>query len=55
MIERLIVYSIVAFALFFTGRELFKQTKGQGCSGCDCKSKCADIEKAIKMKDDIGR
>jgi hypothetical protein len=51
MIEHLIVYLVVGVALYFTGKELFSQARGRGCSGCDCKSKCAVIEKASRPKD----
>lgn len=52
MIQYLIAFSIVAVALYFTGRKIFYQTKGQGCSGCNCKSKADEIGKLVNTKED---
>ena len=50
MVQYLIVIAVVGVAMYLTGRRLFRQTKGEGCTGCNCKSKSHDFQKVLKTR-----
>lgn len=36
--DKIIVLIILGASIYYTGRRIYKQFKGEGCSDCDCGS-----------------
>ncbi|MFH1699627.1 MAG: FeoB-associated Cys-rich membrane protein [Candidatus Zixiibacteriota bacterium] len=50
MYELIIVSVVVIVAVWYVGKILWKESKGQGCEGCDCSSKSNNAKKIVKIK-----
>ncbi len=50
MFEYIFVFIVVAIAGWYVARSLWKETKGGGCVGCDCKSKGLKSQNLIQIK-----
>ncbi|MEZ5359293.1 MAG: FeoB-associated Cys-rich membrane protein [Candidatus Zixiibacteriota bacterium] len=50
MLQYIIVFGIVAVAAIYVGRTLWKESKGDGCVGCNCAAKGKKANDLVQIK-----
>ncbi|MEE9441737.1 MAG: FeoB-associated Cys-rich membrane protein [candidate division Zixibacteria bacterium] len=50
MFELIIVTVVVIAAAWYVGKTLWKESKGQGCAGCNCTSQGKKLHKFVRIK-----
>jgi len=50
MLEYIVIFGIVAIAAIYTGRKIFRQTRGHGCEGCNCGAQANKADQLVQIK-----